>query len=361
MVRVLHVFGGLGFGGAESVIMNWYRNIDRSIIQFDFLVRSSDTNCEEEIKAMGGNVYHVPPFPRSFIRNYIETNRILKKGKWDIIHVHANALIYLAPLWLAKRYGISTRIIHSHNTHSSFTALHNLNKRLIDYWVTDKFACSDLAAKWMFGDKEYVFIPNGIDLQKFSFDDNSRNTIREKYRIESKTVIGHVGRFTYQKNHKFIIDFFCEYHNRNADSVLMFIGNGEMFKQIQELVENKGLHDSVIFCGAVSDIHKYYSAMDRFIFPSHYEGLPIALIEAQANGLPCLISNIISPMAMMNSNVEMRSLNDNRLTWVETLSQQVRIPGNAIDTAVAQYDEKIVAKRLESFYCARQKMNNIGD
>lgn len=352
MVRVLHVLGDLGFGGAEAVVMNWYRHIDRNIVQFDFLVRSTQTNYEEEIISMGGRVYHTASFPKHWLKNYYETAAILKLREWDAIHVHANALLYLKPLQLAKKYEIPIRVIHSHNTKSKFLLLHYINTWRINRWITHKFACSDLAANWMFGsDVDCRIIPNGIELERYAFSQSNRQEIREKLSIVNKTVIGHVGRFMNQKNHPFLIELFERYHNLHDEAILMLVGEGEQMQQIRNLVKQKGLDDAVIFCGATTETYKYYSAMDTFVFPSFFEGLGVALIEAQANGLPCLISERVPTMAIINSNVEVSKLSDGAARWADAIDGLSRIDVDDLADEMQKYDIRTVSKGLEEFYC----------
>lgn len=355
MVRVLHVLNNLGSGGAENFVLNIYRNIDRSKVQFDFLIRSNQNGSMiDEIKQMGGNVYILPAFPRYTIKNYYELNRFLKNNykNYVAIHVHANALIYVKPLQLAKKYGIPVRIIHSHSTSSKLRSIHYFNCKGIDRWITDRFACSDLAGQWMFPNKQYKIIPNGIDLERFAFGEKQRKLIRKMHKIESKTVIGHVGRFTQAKNHKFIISVFEEYHKENQNSVLLLIGDGVDKDKIKELVKKKGLEESVIFCGATTEVYRYYSAMDIFLFPSLFEGLPIVLVEAQANGLPCVISEKISSMVVMNDNVTVCSLQDGKQVWVEAIRElySAKRENSLVSEDLKTYDVKNVTRELELFY-----------
>ncbi|WP_010200274.1 glycosyltransferase [Bacillus sp. m3-13] len=209
-IRVLHVLNGLGSGGTESFIMNIYRNIDRSKVQFDFLIRSTKDNLlKNEIEKLGGKVYITSEFPRHFIKNYREINEFFKRNKdYNIVHVHANALMYVKPLKIAKKYGVNCRIIHSHNTQTAnnplYKYIHHWNKRFISEQATDFFACSKMAGDWMFNNS-YKVINNAIDVNKFQFNEEKRKKVRELFKLENKFVIGHIGRFTYQKK-SFVFD-----------------------------------------------------------------------------------------------------------------------------------------------------------
>lgn len=356
-IRVLHVLNNLGTGGAESFVMNVYRNIDREKVQFDFLIRSTQNGpMLEEIQAMGGKVFIQPAFPRHVRQNYKALDEFLKTHarEYQAIHVHANSLIYVKPLQLAMKYGIPRRIIHSHSTKSSALVLHRLNINRIDKWVTDRFACSEVAGEWMFPGKNYRVITNGIDLPRFAFDAQNRDEIRKKLHIEDKTVIGHVGRFTPQKNHPFVVEVFEAYHRKNPDSVLLLVGEGEDKERIWNQVLQKGLFDDVIFTGAVSDVWKYLSAMDAFLFPSLWEGFPVTLVETQVNGLPVLVSDKVTKTTKLSENVFFLDVNLSPDKWSKKISEISRKPGGGgISPQLLQYDIKRVALDLQIFYSGK--------
>lgn len=351
MIRVLHVLNNLGSGGAESFVMNVYRNIDRSKVQFDFLIRSNQNGeMVDEIKSMGGRIIIIPSFPRHFVSNYIQLNSFLKSHAKDYsaIHVHANALIYIKPLQLAKKYGIKKIVIHSHNTCSAYPAIHRFNINRVDKWVTDRFACSNMAGRFMFGDKSFTFVPNGINLKKFSYSDTARNRIREKYNISDSTVVvGHVGRFTYQKNHEKLLEIFLGYQKICPDSKLMLIGDGDKKEGIIALVNKYRISNDVIFTGSVTNVNEYLSAMDIFCLPSYYEGLAIVLIEAQANGLPCIVSDSTTKESNCG-NVIFESINSPGQIWVERLTGLRRTESS--DELLTRFDISYVSKELEKYY-----------
>lgn len=351
MVRVLHVLNNLGSGGAESFVMNVYRNIDRSKVQFDFLIRSDKNNSLlAEIENMGGRVYQTPAFPRRIFSNYKALNCFMKKHCKDykVVHVHANALVYVKPLQLAYKYGIPCRILHSHSTDSKLKAIHKFNQRRVVKWATHRFACSNLAGKWMFRDNGSCFIPNGIDLKRFAFNEAEREEMRLKLKLTSKFVVGNVGRFSYAKNHPFIIQVFEQLHKVRPESVLLLVGGGDGQQNIKELVNAKGLTEAVVFIGEVNDVQKYMSAMDCFLFPSHYEGLGIVLVEAQTNGIPCVASDVIPQEAILG-NVVSLSLNDPVQDWVKAVLKSKRTKISE-KSRIREFDIKTVAKRLEDFY-----------
>lgn len=292
----------------------------------------------------------MPPFPQKLFANYKSVDKFLRDNakKYTAIHVHANALIYVKPLELAYKYNIPCRIIHSHNTFTNVKILHNFNKNRIDKWVTHRFACSDLAAEWMFENKEYCFVPNGVNLEKFSYCEQDRNDIREKYNLKHKFVVGNVGRLTPQKNHVFLLEIFAEIYKKNTDARLLLVGDGEDKEKIEKWIQEKRLSEAVIFTGAVSNVAQYMSAMDVFLMPSQWEGLPVVLVEAQANGLPCIISDVITEQVDVCC-IRRLSLYDNVCKWADEVMLTTRIKkecSELLDT----FDIRHVAKSLENFY-----------
>lgn len=355
MIRVLHVLNNLGSGGAESLLMNVYRKIDKSKLQFDFLIRSDKNGpIVDEIISMGGHVYQIADYPKHFFKNRKELKIFFKNhSEYDIIHVHANSLIYVKPLFAAKRAGISCRIIHSHNVNTAGTfpflkQIHSINKKRINKIVTHRFACSKPAGKWMFGENSFEIIDNGIDLGRYSFDPVKRIQLREKYNIQKSFVIGNVGRFSPQKNHSFIIRLFAKYIEVNPNARLMLVGEGELLGEIQELAKQLGVFDKIDFIGAVSNVEDYLSAMDVFLFPSIYEGLGMSFIEAQAIGLPCVVSSNVPPEAFYNKNCKCLSLDGSMDDWINALKSCGERQESS--DALLKYDINRVAKKLENFY-----------
>lgn len=298
-IRVGHIIGKWLGGGVESVVMNYYRHIDRSKIQFDFICDSDSTNIPyEEIEKLGGRVILVPPYQKLF--KYIkELKKVFKENNYKIVHSHINTLSVF-PLYAAKKTGVEVRIAHSHSTTNKKEKKKNLMKQVLrpfsKIYATDYFACSELAGRWLFGDKTYdkgkVFIlNNAIDVEKFAYNEKIRKEKRKELKIKDSTlVIGHIGRFVAQKNHTFLIDIFNEVHKKNKDSILLLVGQGPLMDEIKEKVNDLNLTNYVNFLGQRNDVNELYQAMDLFLFPSLYEGLGMVLIEAQSSGLPCVCS-----------------------------------------------------------------------
>ena len=356
-IKVLQVLNGLGHGGAEAFVMNMYRNIDRDKVQFDFLVRSTDNSkYEEEVKRLGGKIFITSPFPAAFWKNYKETKKFFREHTdYDIIHVHANSLIYLLPLKLSKKYGVKCRVIHSHNTRSAksiYKIIHDYNKKKIEKYATQCFACSSIAGKWMF-DGEFDIIKNAIDTNKFTFNQETRNKVRRMLKIDDKFVVGHVGRFTYQKNHKFVLEIFREIVKLNPNAVLLLIGEGELKTEVAEKANLMGIDEKIIFLGTKDNISDFLNSFDVFIFPSFFEGLPIALVEAQASGVPCLISDVISNETIVTDVVKKKSLEDSVQDWAkEAINWALKTERKNMYQEIVDsgFDMSSAVKTLENFY-----------
>ena len=358
-VRVLHVLTGLSSGGAESFIMNMYRNIDRNKVQFDFLLRSNENIFKDELEKMGSRVFTTASFPRHFIQNALQTSRFFKEHHYDIIHVHANALLYTYALSCAKKNGVKCRIIHSHNSamaHMQLLPIHNANKRRIHKLATDFFACSDAAGKWMFNGA-YTLVHNAIDLSAFAYSAKNRAQIREKLGIkDDELVIGHVGRFTEQKNHDFLIEAFNEIVKSGRNAKLLLVGDGPLKQAMEKKTDELKLADRVVFLGARKDVAEMMSAFDIFVFPSNYEGLGIVVIEAQANGITTICSDAVPDQAIVGNSVIRLPLTINAKAWAESIANaDIRRVQLTENLQAAGYDIRVEAKKLQEFYLSKVK------
>lgn len=362
-IRILHVVGRLNRGGAETMIMNLYRNINRSKIQFDFVKHTTEKcDYDNEISELGGQIFS--------ISRYTGKNHFSYKKEWDTLfkkhpeykilhgHVRSTAAIYIG---IAKSHGLIT-IAHSHGTASRGNRIEQLIKNIMQIPIRNKadylLACSDQAGKWLFGkkaiaDSNYKILKNAIDVEKYMFDEFNRNNIRKQLGVEDKFVVGHVGSFTYPKNHKFLIDVFYQLQIKNRDSVLLLVGDGELRPQIEQQIERLGIKDKVILTGAVSNVNDYLQAMDVFVFPSISEGLGIAAIEAQTAGLHCILSDRIPQEAFIIDSVEKLSLKADKTIWAERIlhySDNYTRKRTSEDIKRAGYDIKETAKEMENFY-----------
>ena len=269
-------------GGVESVVMNYYRNIDRDKIQFHFLCDEDSTDIPyDEIEKLGGKVIVIPPYQKLF-KYQKELYKIFKENNYKIVHSHINALSVF-PLRIAKKAKIPVRIAHSHSTSNKKEWKKNILKMILrplsKLYANNYFACTEYAGKWLFGKKvverkELNVINNAIDLKKFEFNENTRKALREKLGIKDDTlIIGHVGRFMKQKNHEFLIEVFNEVYKKNQNTLLILIGQGPLLSEIKQKAINLNIEDKIRFIGQVTNVEKYYNIMDIFLFPSIYEGL----------------------------------------------------------------------------------------
>lgn len=302
-IRIAQMLMEMNYGGIETVIMNYYRHIDRSKFQFDFIVlEGSQLPFKDEIESLGGRIYVVPHYKHliAFEKAII---KIFKENKYQIVHSNMNALSVFS-LYGAKKAGVPIRISHNHSTSEKGETKKNIVKNLLKpfskIYPTELFACSRYAGEWLYGkNAKFTVINNAIELDRFKFNQEVRNHVRKELGIEDKFVVGHIGRFCYQKNHDLLIDIFKEVHERNPLSVLLLVGNGELQEEIQTKVNDLGLTDSVKFLGTYKDTSKLYQAMDVFCLPSLYEGLPVVSVEAQASGLSCVLANSVPVDARM--------------------------------------------------------------
>ena len=281
-IIIAHIMGKWNGGGVESVVMNYYRNIDRNKIQFHFLCDEDSTDIPyEEIEKLGGKVIVIPPYQKLF-KYQKELYRIFKENNYKIVHSHINALSVF-PLRIAKKAGVPIRIAHSHSTSNKKEWKKNILKMILrplsKLYANNYFACTEYAGKWLFGKKvverkELNVINNAIDLKKFEFNENTRQALREELGIKDDTlIIGHVGRFMKQKNHEFLVEVFNEVYKKNQNTLLILIGQGPLLSEIKQKAINLNIEDKIKFIGQVTDVEKYYNIMDIFLFPSIYEGL----------------------------------------------------------------------------------------
>lgn len=330
-IRIAQIMGKWIGGGVESVVMNYYRHIDRDKIQFDFICDDDSTDIPyDEIKKLGGKVILIPPYQKVFSYHF-KLKKILKDGNYKIVHSHINTLSVFS-LFAAKCAGVPVRIAHSHSTTNKKEKKKNLLKQVLrpfsKVFATDYMCCSELAGRWLFGDKEYdkgnvYLLNNAIDLDKFKYDEKVRKAKRKELNIADDTlVIGHVGRFVEQKNHRFLIDIFNEVHKQNENSILLLVGQGPLMAEIKEKVKKLGLEKCVKFLGQRSDISELYQAFDVFLLPSLYEGLPVVGVEAQATGLSCIFSDDMTKETKVLNTTKFLSLEQSSKCWANNIIKE---------------------------------------
>ncbi|MGI6581375.1 MAG: glycosyltransferase [Erysipelotrichaceae bacterium] len=347
--KILCIVGVMDQGGAETFLMKIYRKLDKTKYQMDFCVTEEKEGFyHEEIEKMGGKIHRVTRKTQNPIKSYLEIMNLVKENNYkNIIRISSNSITVI-DLLAAKMGGAKNLIFRSSNSNNSgnkmVDIIHKLFKPLARVIPNVKIAPSDLAAIHMFGKKEYnngkiTLLNNGLDIEKFKYNENYRNEIRNKYNIADKTmVIGHIGRFSEQKNHKFLINVFEKYKNdKNNDSILMLIGKGELEDNIKEMVKEKGMDDSVFFLGTQKEVNKYYQAFDLVVFPSLYEGMPNVIIEAQCSGLNCVLSDTITKQANLTNRLNFLSLNSSLEEWTYLIKK-------------SEEREKVYLKLMEQNY-----------
>ena len=362
ILHVLHVFGKLNRGGAESRVMDLYRNVDRTKVQFDFMQHTTRVcDFQPEIEQLGGKVYHVPPFRfwnyfsyckawKQFIREHPEIR---------IVHGHmtSTASIYLP---IAHKKGVFT-IAHSRNAGVDKGIKGKLTKflrRNLKEKCDRCFACSKLAGEAVFGKEameqgNVTIIPNAIDAAGFTFDPEVRRQKREELHIRPEEfLIGEVGRFDPQKNQKYAVEILAECRKKNFPAKLILIGEGPLMETVRQQVEELKLQEYVIFTGLQKNVVPFYQAMDFFLLPSFYEGLPGVAVEAQASGLRGILSDAITTETAMTSLMEFRSVQEIAEVWADRIMAcgHYERQNTLVQMQKAGFDVKSLAKQLQDFY-----------
>ena len=362
MIRILQCVNNMHRAGLETMLMNYYRHIDRDRIQFDFLTHRPDrSDYDDEIESYGGKVFYAP---RLFPQNYPAYFRYMKDffsghPEYIIVHSHIDSMSYL-PLLAAKKAGVPVRIAHSHNTSLDIDfkfIMKEYFRRRVPYVATDYLACGEAAGHYMFGEREFKVIPNAIETSAFRFDPETRERIRRSLGIEGQYVIGSVGRLTNQKNISFLIEVFREICRREEKAVLLIIGGGEQEEKLKGLVQEFGIQDRVRFLGVRSDVGALYQAMDVFVMPSLYEGLPVVGVEAQVSDLQCVFSTNITREIRLSDKAHFLSLDRPASDWAEFILRLVS--RTSVRTAAFQcdlYDIENAHSILEQYYLEKYQM-----
>lgn len=361
-VKLLHILQRMEAGGTQALLMNIYRKIDRTKVQFDFLVVYKEKQFyDDEIEKMGGHVYklsfredlNLPKFQKDLAVFFAQHH------EYKIVHCHAYTIGYFC-LKAAKKAGIPVRIAHSHNNET----VHDIKylpklfmQRMFTKNATDLFACSEEAGKYLFKDKPFQVLKNAIDSQNFIADVDTRNAIRKELGLKDKFVVGHVGRLHPQKNHDFLIDVFAEIKKKKPNAELILVGTGPLEEKVKSKVAEKGLSDCVHFLGNRKDMNRIYQAMDVFVFPSLFEGLGIVAIEAQAAGVPIVCSEGLPPETDITPIYRKLLLSDGEEKWANTaleMAQNLKAHTNMQQYVIdAGFDMDATAKYMESYYLNR--------
>lgn len=346
----------VGFNGITSVVMNYYRNINRDKIQFDFAIAEKIHNTiENEINNLGGRVFKLPSRKKNTLKYVKALKRIVKEKEYEIVHVHGNSGTMLMETLLAKMVRIKKIIVHCHSTKCNYPTLNKILTPMMKMIATNFIACSNDAGKWLYKEN-YLVLNNAIDLNKFKFNKFTREEYRRKLGIKDEFVIGHIGHFTNVKNHEFLIEVFKEVCKMHSKTKLLLVSDGPLLETIKNKVYELDLQDSVIFLGRRNDVDKLYQVMDCFVFPSKWEGLGMVLIEAQASGLPCFASKAVPKEAKVTGLVKYLSLEETSRTWaIKILETNINLRHMIKDNVIEEisdsgYDIKNNVDVLKKIY-----------
>ncbi len=366
-IRVLQEDVVLDRGGIEALLMNVYRNIDKSLVQFDFLVhRPHRADHEDEVESLGGKIYHTPgysPVPPAYNKYKNGMIKVFREHpEYKVLHAHTELNGW--PLKFAAKCGIPTRIAHAHNSQSNINLKYfffRYEKLWLKKYATDMFMCSTPAGEWFYG-KETVasgkvkFIKNGIDSDLYRFNSDERAAVRRELNLGDSTVFCHVGRFMQQKNHPFLIEIFREIQRKNPNTVLVMAGDGPGREDCEKKAKEYGIYENTRFLGVRNDVNRVLQGADLFLFPSLWEGLPLTAIEAQAAGLPVVMTDVITPESVITNSVLTCSLKDSAEKWAETalnLAANHKRYDTQSEVIAAGFDIKETARFLQDFYLER--------
>lgn len=368
-IRVLNLFTIMDRGGAETMVMNYYRHIDRTKVQFDFLVHREQRGAyDDEIEALGGRIYRMYPiYPQNFAR-YKRDIRVFFKDhpEYRIIHSHMSELGYFAFKEAAKQ-GVPIRICHAHSAPHGFDMKMVMRtyfkKRMMPY-LTHLFMCGEESGEWLYGERNksrFVMMNNAIDTAAYAWSPARCKKVRHELNLEGVYTLGHVGNFTQPKNHSFLLEIFAALLKKEPNAVLLLVGGGTGMQRIQAKAQTLGIAEKVRFLGVRSDVADVMQAMDVFVFPSLYEGLPVTMVEAQASGLPCLISDKVpSECVLTNGLVEKVPLSESPDVWAEKIIAKYGTPRTDRRTEIAAhgFDITTEAVKLQEFYINAYEQKN---
>ncbi len=355
-IRVAQILNRMDSGGIEAVVLNYYRHIDRSKVQFDFyFAEGSRLPQRQELEQLGAGPYPIPPYSHPVAYHKALYTAFKQRG-YKIVHAHLSTMS-IFPLFAAWRAGVPVRICHNHSTahwgEGAKTLLKYILRPFNKIFATEWFACGETAGRWMYSNKAFdagkvTVMPNAIDTAKFAYDPDARKRLRKELGIpQDAFVVGHVGRFTYAKNHTFLLEIFAELLNTKPDALLLLVGEGELEQQVRQQAQELDIQDKVIFTGTRRDVNKLYSVMDVFCLPSHYEGMPVVAWEAQANGLACVFSDTVTKETMQSEKTIFVSLFSSVQNWVDKI---ITMNGR---TQCSVMNIQMAAKKMELFYLKR--------
>lgn len=355
MIRILHCVNNMHRAGLETMIMNYYRNIDRIRVQFDFLMhRPQRSDYDDEIEALGGRIYRAPRlYPQNYLAYFRYMDNFFRQHpEYQIIHSHIDAMSYL-PLLAAKKANVPIRIAHSHSTGIDRDIKYPIKqffRSQLGKVTTHSFSCGNKAGEFLFKGREFTVIPNAVDPITFQFNADTRRSKREELSISDRFVVGHVGRMTYAKNHDFLFLLLKELLKNKPNALLLLVGTGEREKELKEKAVSLGIASSVLFLGNRNDLHELYQAMDVLVLPSHFEGIPLVGIEAQFSALPCLFSNGVPREVCFSELCRFQNLSYPPSVWAEDVLSLYDETDRSIEVENSLYDIRVSAVDLQTRY-----------
>ncbi len=350
--------------GITSVIMNYYRNMDRTATSIDFVVKNEiSEEYRAELEGNGAAVYYIPRNSNP-LRYMWQLYRVCKEGGYDVVHIHGNSAMMLPDVLPALFARVPVRIVHSHNTTCSHVTLHKLLSPLFRRCYTHGFACGEDAGRWLYGKHPFTVLKNGIELEQYRYDPAVREEYRAQIGAGDRTVIGHVGNFIEQKNHTFLLDWFAELVKEDDRYLLLLLSDGALLDEMKAKAHRLGLDDKVLFMGKSTKARCYFQAMDLFVLPSLHEGLPVVLVEAQAAGLPCLVADTVATEANLTGSLRYLPIDSTRV-WVDAVRETAPAHDRAAQSGAwiqkitaAGYDVVANADRMKELYeeyCRQRK------
>ena len=363
MVRVLHVVTSMNRGGLETMLMNYYRHIDREKVQFDFLEHREERSIyDDEIESLGGRIYRLPRLV-PWSKRYLSALNCFfdEHTEYKVAHVHQDCLSSVI-LKVAMQHNVPVRVAHSHSASQDKNLKYPIKlwyKRTIPKYATNLFACGKDAGDWMFSGAPFQIINNAIDVAAYTYTTTKRQRIRSQLGLKDKLTIGHVGRFSQPKNHPFLLEVFATLLRKEPNAALLLVGGGKDMPKIQAKAHTLGIAEHVRFLGVRSDVADLMQAMDVFVFPSLYEGLGIVLIEAQAGGLPCVVSDTIPQEAYLTDLVTAEKLSSSTEKWTEKILEKRDFPrtDRRAEIAAHGFDITTEAVKLQEFYINAYEQN----
>lgn len=359
-VKVMHFVSGLVSGGVEEMLCNYCKHMDSEKYEFIVVYQHAPVDvCKKKIEASGCRTIRITARNENFFRNIIDSIEVIKSERPDIVHAHMNLMNFCA-LYAARRNKVSVRISHSHIAEKDKSFMFNIMaaicKKLCVNFSTALFTCGLEAGNYLYGKKlmstgQVRLVENAIDLTYFKRNEKVRKEIRDKYNLNSNFVVGHVGRFSHQKNHERLLKIFYELLKLKDDSILLLIGTGELFDDIKKQVGLLGIENKVIFLGTTDEMNKMYNMMDVFVLPSRFEGFPVVSIEVQAAELPAVFSDTIAPTCKITDSIEFMSLNQSDDEWAKKILFVAENKADSnLEKLYQKFDIKMKALELNEYY-----------